>query len=188
MNLDNTIYLDTITNKNTLLKKQTKFLLAPYLLKLKEKNIKYIVLFPSIMEKYTKQYGSYDGLKIIYDDFITSGGNKEKFITQLVEQRKQLGTKVYEPLGFKSYDLCPGFLEDNWRLDPSMMVVPPDTTYHNAEEIVTMINKDTNDITQLLIPTQYWMIAKVDEIHKKLLIECLKGHMEKIKQIILIDH
>jgi hypothetical protein len=32
------------------------------------------------------------------------------------------------------------------------------------------------------------MIAKVDEIHKKLLIECLKGHMEKIKQIILIDH
>lgn len=36
MTLYNTIYLDTITNKHTEYKKQTKFLLAPILPKLKE--------------------------------------------------------------------------------------------------------------------------------------------------------
>ena len=57
MSLSNTHYLDTITNKHTLYKKQTKFLLAPILPKLKESGIKYVVLFPSIMEAYGKKYG-----------------------------------------------------------------------------------------------------------------------------------
>ena len=53
----NTIYLDTVTNKRRkILKNQTKFLLAPILHKLKEQDIKYVLLYPSIMEAYFKEY------------------------------------------------------------------------------------------------------------------------------------
>lgn len=196
MTESNLIYLDTITNKQTqTLKKQTKFLLAPILPKLKEQSIKYILLFPSVLEVYTKKYGTLEGLNQIGIEFKELGYNNTKLVEKLLSQRNQLA-KYYEKLGFKSYDPCPGFIqvkdndenEDNWQLkipviDRIQYGIPKDITFENGIEFIQYIHPDSKKLNVLKLPSQYWMIAKVDDVYKILFTECIKERITKFKEM-----
>ncbi len=180
MTITNTIYLDTITNK-TPHKKQTKFLLAPILPKLEELGMKYVVLFPSILEAYTKAYGSTEGLKVVGSEYKKMNYNKEQFMNKLLQQRRDLATKVYEPLGFKSYDPCPGFLPNN-PADAWQYEYYRGLKYTNSNEKITYYDERTGNNEVMLIPSQYWMIAKVKDIHRILLSDCLSEQLKQSKQ------
>ena len=182
MSLSNTIYLDTITNKHKIYKKQTRFLLAPILPKLKESGIKYVVLFPSIMEGYMIEHGYPSAFAKIGEEFKETGYNEEAFMVKLLERRKALATKVYEPLGFKSYDTCPGYLPDSWELNPDLNGGTYGLNKNQSYEKITMIDDRNGELKYLLIPSQYWMIAKVQDLHKKLLSECFNEQIKKSKE------
>ena len=196
MTESNLIYLDTITNKqNQTLKKQTKFLLAPILPKLKEQSIKYILLFPSVSEVYIKKYGYLEGLNQIGIEFKELGCDNKKLVKKLLSQRKQLA-KYYEKLGFKSYDPCPGFIpvkdndenQDNWQLkipviDRISYGIPKDLTFENSSEFIQYTHPDSRELNLVKLPSQYWMIAKVDDVYKILFTECIKERITKFKEM-----
>jgi hypothetical protein len=183
----NTIYLDTVTNKRrNVLKNQTRFLLAPILPKLKEQGIKYVLLFPSVMEAYVKEYGWDEGLKQVGKEFKKSACSNEKLIEKLLGQRRKLA-EYYERLGFKSYDPCPGFMSDDWQLSSNemktMMNMPIDIIYENSFELIRYENPENGEIISQKLPSQYWMIAKVDDLYKILFTECIKERIKKFKEL-----
>lgn len=183
----NTIYLDTVTNKRRkILKNQTKFLLAPILHKLKEQDIKYVLLYPSIMEAYFKEYSFERGLEEVGQEFKRVGYSNEALVEKLLEQRRNLA-RYYEKLGFKSYDPCPGFKPDDWQIidndSKTMMNFPLDITYENSFELIRYTHPDSKQRITLKIPSQYWMIAKVDDLYKILFTECIKERIIKFKEL-----
>lgn len=181
MNIENTIYLDTISNK-TGIKKQTKFLLAPILPKLNQLGIKYVVLFPSIVELYTKTYGYAKCSEILGKEFEAEGYDKNKFVCKLLKNRSDLATKVYEPIGFKSYVPCPGYLEGDSILLYIINMIP-DLTINDSFEYLQLIDNRYGEQIMIKIPNHYWMIAKVVDIYKILLNECLADRIIKFKKL-----
>jgi len=180
MTIENSIYLDTITNK-TLHKKQTKFLLAPILPKLHERGIEYIALSPSILEFYTKKYPHPQYKNVLGDEFEKDGYDKDKFMERMLKQRHDLATKVYEPVGFKSYVPCPGYLDD--LMFSYYKSEYPGLTINHSFEYLQLLNNKTGEDFIIQIPSHYWMIAKLSDIYKKLLKECLTARVEKFKEL-----
>lgn len=136
------------------------------------------------MEAYTKKYGTFNAFKKIGEDFKTNEYNEKVFMKKLLDQRKTLAKKVYEPLGFKSYDPCPGFLSSAWQIEnPEMSGYTHGLNKTCANERITYYDDRISNTKIMLIPSQYWMIAKVQDLHKILLSDCLDEQIKKSKEI-----